>query len=155
MALTTKQRRFVEAYNGNATEAAILAGYSKKTARQIGQNLLTKVDIQAAIQEREQARLTPLIAAREQRQIFWSTIMRDTSADMRDRLRASELLGKSEGDFLDRSEFHAPDAAPPDTGPIEVQFVTPSIMDTLKTMTPEQIRALVKVAWNETDEQGA
>jgi hypothetical protein len=30
--------------------------------------------------------------------------MRDENAVMRDRLKASELLGKSEGDFLDRAE---------------------------------------------------
>jgi phage terminase small subunit len=54
--LTTKQRLFVDYYvgkaNGNATKAARLSGYSEKTARSIGQENLTKPDIQAAVQER-------------------------------------------------------------------------------------------------------
>lgn len=49
--LTPRQRRFVDEYliDLNGTQAAIRAGYSQKTARQIGQKLLTKVDIQQAI----------------------------------------------------------------------------------------------------------
>ena len=54
MALTEKQKRFADEYltDLNATQAAIRAGYSEKTARSIGQRLLTKVDIQKYIQER-------------------------------------------------------------------------------------------------------
>ena len=49
--LTDKQERFVEEYlvDLNATQAAIRAGYSKKTARDIGYENLTKPDIRAAI----------------------------------------------------------------------------------------------------------
>lgn len=52
--LPSKQRVFVEEYLScwNAAEAARRAGYSKKSARSIGQELLTKPDIAAAIQER-------------------------------------------------------------------------------------------------------
>lgn len=51
--LTNKQQRFCEEYvvDWNATRAAIKAGYSEKTARQIGQQNLTKVDIKAYISE--------------------------------------------------------------------------------------------------------
>lgn len=55
MALTTKQQAFVEAYlsNGfNATQAALSAGYSEKTARSIGSENLTKPDISEVIQQR-------------------------------------------------------------------------------------------------------
>jgi phage terminase small subunit len=47
-----QQRRFVAEYivDFNATQAAIRAGYSEKTARQIGSFLLTKVDVKAAVQ---------------------------------------------------------------------------------------------------------
>lgn len=105
MALTPKQKAFVEAYAGNATEAAIKAGYSPKTARSIGQENLTKPDIISAIKERETERLRPAIASREERQAFWTRIMQDDGEETRDRLRASELLGKSNGDFLDRVEL--------------------------------------------------
>ena len=54
MKLTDKQRRFTEEYcsNGfNATQAAISAGYSEKTAKQQGCENLAKPYIQDAIQE--------------------------------------------------------------------------------------------------------
>jgi len=52
--LRPKQCRFVEEYvvDFNGAQAAIRAGCSQKTARQIGQKLLTKVDIIEAIQKR-------------------------------------------------------------------------------------------------------
>lgn len=55
MALTNKQQAFVEAYlaNGfNATQAAITAGYSEKTAYSQGSRLLRNVEVQTAIQVR-------------------------------------------------------------------------------------------------------
>ena len=44
------------------------------------------------------------IARRERRQIFWSDTMLDIAAEMKDRLKASELLGRSEKDFVDKIE---------------------------------------------------
>lgn len=51
--LSAKREAFVRAYvaYGNATQAAIAAGYSEKTAKQQGSRLLTDVDIQAAIED--------------------------------------------------------------------------------------------------------
>tara|TARA_R100000365_G_C2748380_1_gene79772 strand:+ start:5369 stop:5977 length:609 start_codon:yes stop_codon:yes gene_type:complete len=56
--LTPKQQRFVEEYlvDLNAAAAARRAGYSAKTARQIGERLLTNVDIQEEVQALMQAR---------------------------------------------------------------------------------------------------
>lgn len=56
--LTPKQQRFVEEYliDLNATQAAIRAGYSEKTAGQIGEQNLKKLEIQKAIQEALQGR---------------------------------------------------------------------------------------------------
>lgn len=53
MSLTDKQKRFCEEYlvDLNATQAAIRAGYSEKTARSIANENLTKPDIQNYIQE--------------------------------------------------------------------------------------------------------
>ncbi|WP_269497811.1 terminase small subunit [Castellaniella sp. S9] len=52
MALTAKQRRFVEEYliDLNATQAAVRAGYSKKTAASIGEENLRKPEISKAVQ---------------------------------------------------------------------------------------------------------
>jgi len=106
MALNAQQRAFVAAYDGNATQAAIAAGYSPKTARQQGNRLLTIADIQDAIKKRSPSttREKRNIATREERQAFWTDSMQKSGVEMRDRLKASELLGKSEGDFLDRVE---------------------------------------------------
>ena len=51
--LTAKQARFVEEYliDLNATQAAIRAGYSEKTAHSIGAENLIKPEIQNAISE--------------------------------------------------------------------------------------------------------
>lgn len=59
--LTAKEFRFVEEFlvDLNATHAAIRAGYSEKTAKEIGYELLRKPDVQAAI--------TAAMSARSQR----------------------------------------------------------------------------------------
>lgn len=54
--LTPKQQRFVQEYliDLNATQAAIRAGYSKRTAKQQGARLLTNADICAAVAKGQQ-----------------------------------------------------------------------------------------------------
>ena len=56
--LTPKQQRFIDEYliDLNATQAAIRAGYSPRTARAIACENLAKPDIQEAIAEAKQAR---------------------------------------------------------------------------------------------------
>ena len=53
--MTAKQQLFCDEYliDLNATQAAIRAGYSEKTARKIGQENLTKPDIQEYIQKKK------------------------------------------------------------------------------------------------------
>jgi len=111
--MTAKQKRFIELYSGNATKAAIAAGYSEKTAYSIGQELLNKPEIMEAIQLREKERLSECIASREERQEFWTSIMRDVEEKTADRLKASELLAKSNGDFLERVEANVTTSEPP------------------------------------------
>ena len=104
-ALTDKQAKFVELYNGNATEAAKLAGYSHPDTA--GKRCMQNVQICTKIQERRAKEIKSLVATRQDRQKFWSDVMmanNDDEIDMKSRLRASELLGKSEGDFLERRE---------------------------------------------------
>jgi len=96
--------------SGNAAQAAIAAGYSKGSARQQGQRLLTNADIRAAIEKRQKK--DPDVADREERQRFWSAVMRDENADMKDRIKASEVLGKSQADFVERHEHSGPNGQP-------------------------------------------
>ena len=57
--LTERQKRFCDEYliDLNATQAAIRAGYSKKTAKVIGNENLTKPDIAARIKKRRDAQI--------------------------------------------------------------------------------------------------
>lgn len=102
MALTPQKRAFVVAYNGNATEAAKAAGYSEKTAYAQGSRLLKDAEVIAAIRAREDKRDSKVIATREDRQAFWTETMRDAGQEIGARLKASELLGKSEADFTEK-----------------------------------------------------
>lgn len=68
MALTPKQARFVQEYlvDLNGTQAAIRAGYSARTARQIADENLSKPDIAAAVETAiaERAKRTEITADR-------------------------------------------------------------------------------------------
>lgn len=61
--LNERQKRFIDEYiiDINATQAAIRAGYSERTAYSQGQRLLKNVEIQAAIEKRMEERENDLI----------------------------------------------------------------------------------------------
>ena len=94
--MNARQQKFCDYYlqSGNATEAAVKAGYSKKTARAIGAENLTKPDIQKYISEHTQKQHTERIATADEVLEFWSKILRNEEISSKDRLRASENLGK-------------------------------------------------------------
>lgn len=66
--MTEKQKRFCDEYliDLNATQAAIRSGYSAKTAKQIGQQNLTKLDIQEYINKRLAEKEAELIADQDE-----------------------------------------------------------------------------------------
>lgn len=114
--LTPKQQAFADYYIelGNATEAAIKAGYSKKTAAVIGAENLIKPNIKSYIDERMEELQSKRIA--DQREILetLTAVLRgearaatliglgggeeeintDMPPTMSERIRAAELLGK-------------------------------------------------------------
>ena len=95
--LTNKQSRFVEEYliDLNATQAAIRAGYSEKTARSQGQRLLTNVDIQERFKGQiEQRSERTEITADRVIQALADIAYADEDIRLGDRIRALELLGK-------------------------------------------------------------
>lgn len=108
--LTERQRRFVEAYcgeaQGNATRAAKLAGYSgKDDALAVrGAEIVRNRKVQQAIEAARASVTSEAIATREERQTFLSQTMRDGDVERKDRLKACELLGKMQGDFIERHE---------------------------------------------------
>ena len=78
MKLTHKQRLFADEYLkcGNATEAAIKAGYSKKTARAIGNENLTKPYIKAYVAEKQKEIESHKIADAKEVMEFYSAVLR-------------------------------------------------------------------------------
>lgn len=125
--MTPKQRIFCDEYLTlqNATQAAIRAGYSPKTARSIASNLLTKVDIQNYIKERLDELQSERVADAEEVMRYLTSVMRGESRSSeivvegqgdgissarvivkppneKDRLRAAELLGKRYSLYTDR-----------------------------------------------------
>ena len=109
--LTPKQERFCEEYliDLNATQAAIRAGYSEKTAREQAAQNLSKLNIQEKIAE--------LKAERSKRtEITQDSVIQELAAVARaevkgvravDKLKALELLGKHLGMFVERYEVNA------------------------------------------------
>lgn len=104
--LTAKQLKFAQVYDGNGTEAARLAGYkgSENTLAQNAIDLLRNPHITQIIAKRNDKIAKPLIMNRQQRQQLWSRIANTKSYKTSDRLRATELLGKSEADFIAKHE---------------------------------------------------
>jgi len=102
--LTIKQKKFADEYiiSGNATEAAIKAGYSKKTARMTGSENLTKPYISEYIKERVRELEDEKIADMKEVREFWTNILRSGVEETKDRLKASEFIAKTQGAFIDR-----------------------------------------------------
>ena len=100
--MNPRQRKFALAYtsSGNATRAAIDAGYSARTAYSIGQRLLKNVEIANHIQEIKEREEQEMLATTFDIQRFWTEVMLSEDGAMKDRLKASELLARSRGAFL-------------------------------------------------------
>ena len=107
--MNDRQRQFCQYYarSPNATEAAKLAGYSPKSAYSIGQENLKKPEIQKYIRELQAEAEADRIAEISEVKAFWTSTMRDDGERIENRLRASELLARSAGEFLQKVEVSA------------------------------------------------
>lgn len=123
--MTEKQKRFCEEYivDCNATQAAIRAGYSEKTAYSIGQRLLKKVEVQDYIEELRQTVKNSRIADATEIQEKLMAILRGEDKEEKayidadgeqisynvinqsNQLKSAELLAKMQGAFLNRVEL--------------------------------------------------
>ena len=99
--ITPKRVEFARAYvlSGNATESAVQAGFSPRTARQAGSRLLSFVDVKTAI-ETERARLRAKADLRAEDAIAGlREIAEDVSAPHAARVSAWKALGNHLGLF--------------------------------------------------------
>lgn len=103
MALNERQKAFADYYiqTGNATEAAIKAGYSEKTAYSIGNENLKKPEISAYIGERMAEQGEKRVADANEVIEFYTAVMRGEikdqfglDASLSDRLKAGDALMK-------------------------------------------------------------
>lgn len=104
--LSWREQRFVDLYAGNAGKAMREAGYHGGDAElsQAGSRMLKRKRVRDAIRRRDEEERNARIATRQERQSFWTDIMKDPEQDIAARLKASELLGKSQADFVERVE---------------------------------------------------
>jgi len=110
--LTERQRRFVEAFmgrcQGNATEAARVAGCPKRSAHVTASRWLKNAKVKAGIAARVKS--DPKVLDREELQQFWSQVTLGLGEFKawggNDRIRASELLGKTQKMFSERVDVH-------------------------------------------------
>lgn len=103
----------------NATQSAIKAGYSERTAYSAGSRLLKKVDVKQYIDERLAEMQENSIADTNEVMQFLSSTMRGDIPDqfgldpaLNDRIKAAELLGKRYKMFTDKQEISGADGAP-------------------------------------------
>lgn len=101
--MTEKQRRFADYFieTGNAAEAARRAGYSARSAKQIGEKNMTKHDLSAYIKSRLAEIDAGRVAAADEVMIFYTAVMRGEvkdqfgfDAQLSDRLNAAKELMK-------------------------------------------------------------
>ncbi|WP_099950584.1 terminase small subunit [Ezakiella peruensis] len=91
--LTIKQKKFADEYiiSGNASEAAIKAGYKESSARSIGNENLTKPDIKSYIDERMKELDDKKIAEQKEVLAFYTSVMR---GEVREPMAISNGMGE-------------------------------------------------------------
>lgn len=121
--LNDKQQRFADEYliDLNATQAAIRAGYSEKTAGAQAARLLKNVNVSAYINERMSDQKEDTIASADEVMRYLTSVIRGQSRshvlardelgaerivekppDEKERLKAAELMGKRHQLFTDK-----------------------------------------------------
>lgn len=125
--LTAKQQAFIDEYliDLNATQAAIRAGYSKKTANRIGTENMSKPVIKNAIEQRMKAKEDARIAQQDEVLKYLTAVMRGETKEQtliskdvgyqekthievsaKDRIKAAELIGKRYALWTDKQDVN-------------------------------------------------
>lgn len=126
--MTERQKRFCDEYliDLNATQAAIRAGYSERSASSIGERILRNDDVRSYISEQLERIHNENTADAQEVMEYLTAVMRGKSVsrvlafvgdgcqrviekppDEKERLKAAELLGKRYGLFTDKVDLDA------------------------------------------------
>lgn len=141
--LTPRQSRFVDEYliDLNATQAAIRAGYSEKTARQQAARLLSNVNVQESIKNGRDS-------AKDRNERTMDDVLADLRAVAQDAMqkvpdrdgnlaminhnaaiKAIELEGKHYGGFVNRQDISNSDGTLQPVGEVEITVVSAKAAD--------------------------
>ena len=131
--MTHRQELFIQEYikTGNATSSAIKAGYSKRTARSIGQRLLKNVDIKNYIDELSQKIACNSIMTAKERQEFLTSLISNNDVKVSDKLKAVDLLNKMTGEYIQKVEVN---------GNVKTD-------DPFKNLTTEELKRIIFDNW--------
>ncbi|MFT9269688.1 MAG: terminase small subunit [Liquorilactobacillus nagelii] len=121
--LTVKQKKFADEYiiSGNATSAAVKAGYSKNyahtNANKLLQNTTVKSYLTNKLKELDSAKvadmkevmeyLTSVLRGEQTESVATAKgIYEDVEVSAKDRIKAAELIGKRYGAWTDKKEIN-------------------------------------------------
>lgn len=106
--MTDKQARFVQEYllDLNATQAAIRAGYSEKSASRIGVELLNKTHVLKALEKAQKSRAAKVSRQSEDvlKDIIDLTREAREAGDFKSAFKGLEMEGRHLGMFKDKVE---------------------------------------------------
>lgn len=105
--LTTKQRKFCDNYikSGNATQSAIKAGYSKRSARQTGNRILSKDYIRHYVHSKlNQISNSTIASAKEILKYYTNVLRGNITEDVIIGTPDAEIKDKKRPDIHDRTE---------------------------------------------------
>ena len=107
MKLSQKQKAFCENYVscGNATQAAIYAGYSAKTAKSIGAENLSKPYLADHIKKLQSKIEDSKIMSAKERQETLSSIARNPDEKSESRIKAIDTLNKMTGEYIQQVQM--------------------------------------------------
>ena len=128
--MTHRQELFIQEYikTGNATNSAIKAGYSKRTAKSIGQRLLTFVDIKKRIEELNQKITNNNIMTANGRQEYLTKLINSDDVKVSDKLKALDILNKMTGEYIQK---------------VEVNGELKTENDPFKNLTTDELRKII------------
>lgn len=159
--LTVKQRKFADEYmiSGNATDAAIKAGYKKKSAYSIAGQNLKKHEIIQYITERQKKLESKKIAQQKEIFEYLSSVMRgeqtetvmtadgpvETPVSVKDRINAAkELLRRNPGDPLIKAQTEKAiaEAKVATVQAEELEKITDSSVKKMNNLTIDELKRL-------------
>lgn len=106
--LNVRQKDFCEFYvaSGNATEAAMKAGYSETYSKTRTNVLLQNVEICRYINELQEKTKTSRIMTAIERREFLTSMIKDGAVKDTDRLKALDILNKMDGEYTQKVEVN-------------------------------------------------